>query len=284
MALAANGTAVLRDSVQLAAQAATTAAIFNQARVFGGHNSHGTSATRGRVAPWTGADGEIPLGRATSRQTGDTSATPIVEATVDMSAYIAKNIAVTGLAGTIADNFKKVYQITDDNTFTLTRPAAGSSTLPVGVVTRFISSTNCDVYFFSFETMCAIALAGGGSSNVLVGVVNGVESAGNHATGIVLTGHGKILSCYGVVFEPMADADSTATVNLEIGGTNVTGGVITWATADVLGDKKDGTAITAANEFHDGDLLDVEVAAGTAGTAADGYMAVYAVIEWELGL
>ena len=278
MALAANGTAVLRESAQIAMQAVNAAAIYNQARVMGGDRSH---ATPGRVGPCAAADGEIPLGRATSRQTGDTGATPIVEATVDTQPYVAKNIAVTGLAGTYADNLRKVYQV-DDLALTIVKPA--SNALPVGVISRFISATNADVYFFGFDALCAIALAGGGQTTMLVGIVNGVESAGNHATGIVMSGHGRILAVYGVVFEPITDADATATINLEIGGTNVTGGVITWATADVLGDNKAGTAVTAANVFHDGDLLDIEVAAGTAGTAADGYMAVYATIEWELGL
>lgn len=281
MALSANGTAVLREAAQLAAQAVNAEEIYNQARVFGGDRSHGTAASRGRVGAWSAADGEIPLGRATSRQTGNTSASPIVEATIDTQPYVAKNIAVTGLAGTVADNFRKVFA-TDDGTFTLTRPS--SNALPVGMVSRFVSATNADVYFFGFDALCAIALAGGGQSTLLLGIVNGVESAGNHATGIVMSGHGRIVSCYGIVFEPIVDADATATVNLEIGGTDVTGGVITWATADVLGDKKAGTAITADNVFHDGDLLDIEVAAGTAGTAADGYLAVYAVVEWELGL
>lgn len=282
MALAANGTAVVRDNVQLAIQAANTAIIFNQSRLAGGDRSHATAASRGRAFPYTGADGEIPLGFSTSRQTGDTSATPIVEATADLSGRVHKNIAVTGLAGTVADNLRKVYAITDDNTFTITKPSTNA--LPVGVISRFISATNADVYFFGFDALCAIALAGGGQSTLLIGIANGLESAGNHATAIVMSGHGRILSTFGIVYEPIADADATATFNLEIGGVDVTGGVITWATADALGDKKDGTAVTGNNVFHDGDTIDLECAAGTAGTAADGYMAVYAVVEWELGL
>ena len=58
----------------------------------------------------------------------------------------------------------------------------------------------------------------------------------------------------------------TVDYNLEIGGTNVTGGVVTIADGDVQGDKKSGTAITGAAVFHEGDLIDVEAVVGTANT------------------
>ena len=280
MALAANASYTIRDNKRMAVEAVNAAEVYNGAYLMGGSRDHGTAGVIGRARAWNDEVGAIPLGFATQRKTGDTAASPIVEAEIDLAGRVMKNIAVTGLGGTVADNFRVVY-MTDDATFTLTRPTLGH---PVGIVTKWISATNADVYFFGFGELCAIGFAGAGRQSVLIGIVNGVESAGNHATGWVAPYHGRILSTYGIVFEPITDADATATFNLEIGGTNVTGGVITWATADVLGDNKAGTAVTAANVFHEGDLIDVECAAGTAGTAADGYMAVYMDVLIEPGL
>jgi len=280
MALAANANYTVRDTVQLACQAVNAAELYNGAYLYGGSRDHATAINRGRLAPWSGVAGQIPLGFASKRATGNTALVPITEGEVDLGGRVMKNIAVTGLGGTIADNFRVVYA-TDDNTFTLVRPTPGH---PVGIVTRFISGTNCDVYFLSFGELCVLGMGGAARDSWLVGIVNGIVSTGNHGTGIVAPCHGRILSTYGVVFEPITDADGSGDINLEIGGTNVTGGVITFATADVLGDKKAGTAVTAENIFHEGDLIDIEVTQNLAGTAADGYMAVYADVLKEPGL
>lgn len=280
MALAANGQAVVKAPHTLALEAVDAASIFNQSAMMLGAASHGTAATRGRAQAWNDEVGAIPLGWSMARTTGDTAASPIVNAEVDLQSRIFSNVAVTGLAGTVADVGKVVY-MTDDATFTLTRPTLGH---PMGVISRWRSSTNADVYCFGFDTLCAIGLGGAGRDTIFLGTINGVESVGNHVTGLIAPYHGRIVDIYGIVFEPITDADATATINAEIGGTNVTGGVITWATADVLGDKKAGTAITAANTFHQGDAIDLEVTAGTAGTAADGYLNVFATVEKDLGL
>lgn len=280
MALSANGTAVVKAPHTLALEAVNAAEIYNQAFLMLGAASHATAAVRGRARAFNDENGAIPLGFSMARKTGDTSASPIVSAEVDLQGRIHANVAVTALTGDVTDVGKVVY-LTDDNTFTLTRPTLGH---PIGVVSRWISATNADVYVFGFDALCAIGLAGAARDTVFLGTVNGVESAGNHVTGWVAPYHGRIISCYGIVFEPITDVDATATFNLEIAAVDVTGGVITWATADVLGDKKAGTAITALNTFHQGDLIDVECAAGTAGTAADGYMNIFATVEKDLGL
>jgi len=280
MALAANANYTVRDTVQLACQAVTTAELYNGAYLYGGSRDHATAINRGRIAPWGSIAGQIPLGFASKRATGNTALVPITEGEVDLGGRVMKNIAVTGLGGTIADNFRVVYA-TDDNTFTLVRPTPGH---PVGIVTRFISGTNCDVYFLSFGELCVLGMSGAGRESWLVGVVNGLCSSADHATGIVAPHHGRILSTYGIVFEPITDVDANATILLEIGGVNVTGGVVTFDFADILGAKKAGTAVTATEVFHEGDLIDIEVTQVAAGTAIDGYMALYADVLLEPGL
>jgi hypothetical protein len=88
-------------------------------------------------------------------------------------------------------------------------------------------------------------------------------------TGIGAPCHGRILSVYAQCVEANTDADVSSTINLEIAGTNVTGGVVTLAFGDTEGDKKAGTDVTAANIFHEGDAIDVELTVGTAGTNTD---------------
>jgi len=70
-------------------------------------------------------------------------------------------------------------------------------------------------------------------------------------------------------------ASASQVLNLEIGTTNVTGGVLTilLADTDVLGEKKAATAITAANVGTASDTISLEVAAsGTVFTAGAGFL------------
>ena len=85
---------------------------------------------------------------------------------------------------------------------------------------------------------------------------------------------------------PDVDADVDIDYNLEIETLNVTGGVIEFVTADLIGAKKAGTAITddGTNSGEEADLIDVEAVANTAGTAVDGYMGIYAQVQTQLGL
>lgn len=72
-----------------------------------------------------------------------------------------------------------------------------------------------------------------------------------------------------------AGASASQVLNLEIGTTNVTGGVLTLllADTDTLGEKVAATAITAANVGTAADTLSVEVAAsGTVFTAGAGIL------------
>jgi len=258
--------------------------ITNAVVMYGGARAALVAA--GRVSTWTGVAGDTPVGFwGDSKMTGDTSATPIVNGRVYAAGQIVNDCPVDGtLAGTIADHQKFVYATTDV-TFTITRPAAPNRT-PVGIIENFKTTTTADVYFFSRVEMLQMALAGSNVRTICLGAIGtGVQTAGNILTGIAMSGHGKILDCYAICSNAISDADTHFDVNLEIGGTNVTGGVITIDYADVIADKKAGTAITAANEFHDGDLLDLEAASVTAGTATDtGSYNVYITVEYLPGL
>jgi hypothetical protein len=277
MALSANST-----SIEARSAAAVDAELVNAAELYAGAYvgmftyTHGTGASQGRVTPFNDENFMQPVGFTGFRATGTASGG--TKSPVQLTSQV-RRVSVTGVSAS-AQNGRKVYA-TDDATFTLTRPTLGA---PIGIVLQWVTGTTCDALFFSTAELALLALSGWGQEQRFIATVNGVESAGNHATGVECSNHGLILGVYGIVSEPMTDVDSTATFNLEIDTVDVTGGVITWATADLLGAKLAGTAITAANEFHEGSVIDVECAAGTAGTAADGYMNIYAEIEYLLGL
>lgn len=258
--------------------------ITNAVVMYGGARAALVAA--GRVSTWTGVAGDTPIGFwGDSKMTGDTSVTPIVNGRVYAMGQIVNDCPVAGtLAGTVADHQKFVYATTDV-TFTITRPSAPNRT-PVGIIETYKTTTTADVYFFSRVEMLQMALAGSNIRTIPIACVGvGITGSGNLATGIKLSGHGKILETYAVCLIGPTDADVDIDANLEIGGTNVTGGVIELITADVAGDNKAGTAITAANEFHDGDLLDIEGVVNTAGTASDpGLYQVYITVEYLPGL
>jgi len=69
---------------------------------------------------------------------------------------------------------------------------------------------------------------------------------------------------------------ASVTINLEIGTTNVTGGVVTLneAATTPAGEITAGTAITAANAFTATDTISAEIVVGTAFTAGSGFLIV----------
>lgn len=100
--------------------------------------------------------------------------------------------------------------------------------------------------------------------------------AGDVVTEVPLQGHGRITQVVFVTTEPGVGVGATRALNLEIGAVNVTGGVVTVteASTSALGEVTAGTAVTANNEFNDGDTLSVEVGAGTVFTGGAGVLLV----------
>lgn len=266
-----------------------TPQLVNSAQVFSGAllalkaKDFATAASRGRAQAYAAAADDIPLGfKIEAVQTGDTTASPITRTIADLEPRIMRTVPVTGLAGTFADVGQQVFA-SDDATFTLTRPTRG---LPFGVIVDFEDGTNATVFFFGFETLCVLALAGSGKELWNLGMISAERTAsGNVLTGIVAPHKGRFVNFYGIVARDATDADVDQDLNLEIDGVDVTGGVIEYLFSDATGVKKQGTAITALNIFHEGSLIDVDSVVNTAGTAADpGAMNLYAEIEMDLGL
>lgn len=241
---------------------------------------HATS--QGDVDNWAETPGLVPAGILPSANglasaAGDAAALPPPKAALSVLPQILERVAVTG-AASAADVLKPVYA-SDNATLTLTRPA--DDAVVQGFVTKWHTSTTCDVMTLGLLGQLLLGMAGGNRQILDLGHFDNAELAnGNIATGIVLPFHGKFISLHGMVEKAFTGSGGTAEVNLEIGGTNVTGGVLTVSTAagGTVGTKLDATDITAANVFHEGDVLDVEVA-NAGGTRTAGRVRLYAIVE-----
>lgn len=266
--------------------------IRNAATVFHGglgcvvDQSAATAANRGRMTMFTGAAGEVPVGLVMPDQNvdrdgyvGDTAATPIRDAGISIEGAVLENVSVAG-ATVVTDSVGRVVYFNDtDNPedLTLTRPTRG---VPIGLVLRFLTGDNCDVLLFSLETIFTIGMGGSGQELLYLGSFDAATvAAGNLRTGIPMPFHGRFLTLAAMVDVAIAGAGGTALINLETDAVDVTGGVVTVSTAagGVKGTRLAGTAITAANFFSEGSLLDVEAATVTAMTA--GRFDLYAEVE-----
>lgn len=282
--VAANAEAVESTDLNVSVQIINAATPYTGSYMYIGGPDHVTAANKGRVAAWTGAAGEIPLGFCVSLEaaTGDTSASPIPEAEIMQGGCVLKQIAVTGVTA-VTDQGKRVF-LSDDATLTLTRPTRGSI---AGRIIRWYTSTTCDVYCYGQDILEALAFAGNGMILVDLGSYDAADLAtGNIRTSFPMWFHGKFTRLYSHADKAVTgSAGTSVAINLEIGGTNVTGGVVTidTTTQNTLGEFTSGTAITAANYFSEGSLVDVEaVLTGAAPTA--GRVHFYAECETEPGV
>lgn len=189
---------------------------------------------------------------------------------------ILENVSVTGVTA-ITDVGKLVYA-TDGQTLTLTRP---TTALPVGYVRAWRATTYCDVFLFDFHaswvlSQCSPAPSGYFRKSFGFFPTNAIQ--GTTAADLrVETAyeHYKILSLHAIpTAYDNAVAAGAQNLNLKIGSTNVTGGVLSLAAAsfDATGDMGtviNATAITAENEVHIGDVVTLELVASGTGFTAD---------------
>ena len=276
----------LRDTRLQSLQARNAAALF-AGGVAQASGQDGAAANRGRLSPFTGAASEIPFGRVLRNATGDTAATPIVEGELSLESYVLQNVDVAG-ATAWTDSVGRIVFLNDtDNPsadLTFVRPARG---LPFGMVVRYRTGDNCDVYVFSAAESWIIALGGAGQYLWNLGsVVTETGAAGDLLTGIVAPHHGEFLRFDAYCASEPVDVNMHMDVQLEIATVNTTGGVVTLDFADTIGLRKVGTAITAGGVFSEGAAIDVEslVAGFGAGTAGDGVYNLLAEVRMLPGV
>lgn len=217
---------------------------------------------------------------------------------------IVKDMAVTGVAA-VTDIGKLVYA-TDNETYTLTRPA--DDAVPIGIIVykkRASTDAVADVYVFDFVTAALVSLTRTKTCQPLGFLEAGglIDATDDIALlDLQLFGHGKITKIYAVSQGYDTDwATGSVITNAKIGGTTIKTAAaaavtltLTEASIDAAADRGTtidlATAIGAANEFHDGDnfTLNIVNAGSTAftrtgGTADNGGWNIYAEIEWLPG-
>ena len=187
-------------------------------------------------------------------------------------------VAVTGASSAAVANFRTVYLNADDYTHTLTRPTRGHE---IGRILEWVTGTTCWVEGWPSWGHYILDLVGGSRELICIGQIGCTGTTGNVLTGIPMQHHGRIVDFFGIVATKATDVDVAIDINLELDGTNLTGGVVSWVAASAIAAKLAGTAITGiTNEYHEGSLLDVEATYGTAGTASDpGILNLYIVVQ-----
>lgn len=239
-------------------------------------------ANRGRARKYANTADLFPVGHQQQQDTlGDTSASPIPRANIRTADFILERVAVAGLAGDNTDMLKSVY-FTDEDTLTFTEPAGPN--MVIGIVIKPVDSSQADVLIFGMISLMLQAMArAGGRDTFLVGVVSGVSGGGYTAANVyTLLSRIKFDDVYGVVVEPLVGGGASLDVNLQVAGSDVTGGVIPWVLADAVGaNKASGGPITAGGVGTKGANAGFRVVENTASTG--GLLGLYALARHEPG-
>jgi hypothetical protein len=224
----------------------------------------GTDAN-GYLDKWLDTAGLRFEGVLTQGAVGDTSASPKVEGIVDISGPTLLAQAVAG-ATTIAAVNAPVYGASDnvaDLTLTQTTNVG-----PIGRVVRWISSGVCDVALYTPAEAQGVAATVQATGNVYCLTVPMTLStlAADVQTSIVIPHAFKILQFDAQVTSVVTTGSKAATLNIEIGTTNLTGGTIALTSANCtpLGNRIAGSAITGANTGAAGADISIEASSITA--------------------
>jgi hypothetical protein len=208
--------------------------------------------TSGTLEPAaTGSTSKAVVGRANKQITSDASVTswmPVQECEAKMTA--------TGLAQA---NVGDMMYATDDLTITDT-PVTNS--VAVGPLTEYVSATNGWVW----ASWKNLGLLSDAVSRVTKSFTVPLASL---ADGDVLTFtpgfYGKVLSMEARVTTAVTTAAKASTLNLEIGTTDLTGGVLALTSANMtpVFARVAATAITGNNVFDADDVITLEAASTT---------------------
>lgn len=196
----------------------------------------------------------------------DTSA---VAGTINVRVRASGLVELTITSVAVTDIGKPVYA-SDDGTFTLTQ---GSSSY-IGKVRR-VSGTNLAIV--EFEAAPAGNVANKVYSQLMIPVqLAAITGNGDVLTTFTPTFAGTIEKVEFFVTTAATTAAKLTDLNLEIGTTNVTGGVVSLTSANCtpLGARVAGTAITAANTFSATDTISVESANTTAFIEGQGVLVI----------
>ena len=228
----------------------------------------GLDPSDGMLKPWANTAGLRFRGIAMDGQTtskevaGDGTGATTNRMRVDETGMYLRGVTVAG-ATALTTHGDLVYSTTDNPNDDLTL----TPTLSAGPVGRIVFWTGtaaiCDVELLTPEEAARAAEVHTLTIPITLAQITG---AGDVASAISLPNAGHIVSLEALVKVVVTTGGDAATLNLEIGTTNLTGGevALTSANCTPLGARVAGSAITAGNRFAAGDTLSVEAASVTA--------------------
>lgn len=258
--------------------------VTNAATVYPGSGVGVTTA--GRLSPWADTAGlmwkGVCLGGTTRNSSanaggkvvGDTSASPPYEADVNEGGVRLLGVPVAGASA--QTNVDDLVFCATDNLLTDLSLTATVNVGPIGRIRRFNSATSFDVELFDpteYQTQLNRIVTV--SFHIPLAAITGSQDV---VTGYVPGFAGRILSLQAVNSVVVTTAAKAASLNAEIDGTNVTGGVVALTSANQtpLGARVAGSAVTAGNHFTATSAIDIEAASVTA--FAEGAVTLYLVM------
>jgi hypothetical protein len=177
---------------------------------------------------------------------------------------LGKSMAIYGASVTAGQN------LTPDANGKLV-PATGSDAVVAVAAESGSSGDICSVYVVSRATSGAIQ-----KSILSIPVKLSKLANGDILTQFVPGFPGRIVKASFAVTDPVTTSGKSASLNLEIGTANLTGGVIglTSANCGTLGAVVDGSEITANNVFDADDTISVEASGVTAFAEGEGVLMI----------
>lgn len=145
-----------------------------------------------------------------------------------------------------------------------------------GDVTSAAAATAAALTDSSGGTASQTLAATAGVSQIVIPITNAKIADGDLVTTYTPGYKFKILAFDYITGDPVTTAAKASTINLEIGTTNVTGGVISLASASMtpIGAEVAGTAITAANTGSASDTISIEASSTTTFVEGDGMFVI----------
>lgn len=217
----------------------------------------------GLVVLWDGTSGDKWLGPSVSQREADETLTPGKMVEVDERGVILKRVAVAG-ASAITDVGDLVYASDDDLEGSLTKTAS-VSVGAIGRIVRWYSSTTCDVRLFTPEEY---DFREGRRVFWDTHFLAGTFADGDIITTWTPGFAGRIVDIDAICTAAVTTGSKAADINLEIGTTDLTGGLLELSGTYSLGAVVAGTAITAGNHFGASDTISMKASSVT--TFAEG--------------
>jgi len=249
------------------------------------HEDASTTAQVGTMLGFASSNDHIPLGIAHTQgdsRTGNVDNTAVLGGPAEgrfnfeRTAYL---LTISSMAGNYRDRGRQIW-CSADGTFSKTRASKNAF---------------CGIVIEEYSTTQAWVLVAAGMDQVIIqkcvtryvqplGVITYGASGAVTWQDFSAPHHGAITDTWGSVIRPLAGATTgvSSSVQISIGGTDISGGVILWQVSNAMGTKVAGSSVTGTNIFHEDDLIDV-VATNSNSGLTQGFASIFATVDVLLG-